>query len=88
MWLLTAVGSVHGQSSELFLDRDQVELVLTSMKEFTYALEQKKTYSVGRDRSCDIRFEGKYIRPRVGTITVGDWDPINVSYISYCCATA
>lgn len=45
---------------------------------FTFALEQRKVYTVGRDKGCDIRFEGKTVKPLQGAITVGDWDPTNV----------
>jgi len=46
---------------------------------FTFALEQRKTYTVGRDKACDIRFESRYVKPIQGRLTVGDWDPNNVS---------
>ncbi|OCF42159.1 hypothetical protein I317_04010 [Kwoniella heveanensis CBS 569] len=57
MWLLTAIGPVHGQIR------------------FTFALEQKREYSVGRDDGCDIRFESRQIRPKEGTVVVDDWNP-------------
>ncbi|WVF66616.1 hypothetical protein IAT40_001356 [Kwoniella sp. CBS 6097] len=57
MWLLTAVGPVHGQ------------------RKFTFALEQKREYSVGRDEGCEIRFEARQIRPKEGTVVVDDWNP-------------
>ena len=47
---------------------------------FTFALEQNKTYSVGRDKGCDIRFDSRYIKPVQGHVAVGDWDPFNVSF--------
>jgi hypothetical protein len=50
--------------------------------EFTFVLEQKKTYLVGRDRSCDIQIEGRYIRPKEGRLSIGDWDPTNVRHSS------
>ncbi|EIW73239.1 hypothetical protein TREMEDRAFT_59407 [Tremella mesenterica DSM 1558] len=56
MWLIKAVGAIHGQSY------------------FTFALEQKKTYKVGRDKDCDIRFESKKVRPIEGTIEAKSWD--------------
>ena len=45
---------------------------------FTFALERGKTYTVGRDRSCDIRFESKYVKPKQGSVIVEDWDPSKV----------
>ncbi|WVQ94224.1 hypothetical protein IAU59_001302 [Kwoniella sp. CBS 9459] len=57
MWLLTAIGPVHGQIK------------------FTFALEQKREYSVGREDGCDIKFESKQVRPKEGTVVVDDWNP-------------
>ncbi|WWC85414.1 uncharacterized protein L201_000277 [Kwoniella dendrophila CBS 6074] len=57
MWLITAIGPVHGQSK------------------FTFVLQQGKEYSVGRDESSDIRFESRQVRPKEGSLIVGDWDP-------------
>lgn len=48
------------------------------MADFTFPLEQKKTYTLGRDKSCDIRFESRKVRPVEGTIEVKDWDPTKV----------
>ncbi|KAK8844689.1 hypothetical protein IAR55_006538 [Kwoniella newhampshirensis] len=56
MWLLSAIGPVHGQSK------------------FTFVLERKKEYTIGRD-GCDIAFSSRHIRPREGTLIVGDWSP-------------
>lgn len=76
MWLVTAVGAVHGQNSaSAWYGIVGTEL---SFAEFTFALEQKKSYTVGRDRNCDIRYESRHVRPREGSIVVGDWDPTNV----------
>nr|XP_019048266.1 hypothetical protein I302_02034 [Kwoniella bestiolae CBS 10118]OCF27196.1 hypothetical protein I302_02034 [Kwoniella bestiolae CBS 10118] len=57
MWLITAIGPVHGQNK------------------FTFALQQGSEYIVGRDESCDIRYESKHVRPREGTLVVDHWDP-------------
>ncbi|WWD22759.1 hypothetical protein CI109_107252 [Kwoniella shandongensis] len=56
MWLLTAIGPVHGQSK------------------FTFVLERKKEYTVGRD-GCDIPFSSRSVRPKEGTLIVEDWSP-------------
>ncbi|WVR03162.1 hypothetical protein IAU60_000152 [Kwoniella sp. DSM 27419] len=57
MWLLTAIGPVHGQSK------------------FTFALSQKRQYSVGRSDDCDVRFATPRIRLKEGSLILGDWDP-------------
>jgi hypothetical protein len=96
MWLITAIGSVHGQQRE-----QQPELrpsytthpvqnsrcpddpvTAADRSEFTFALEQKRTYTVGRDKNADIRFESRYVRPIEGSLVVGDWDPTQVSAVS------
>ncbi|WVQ64386.1 uncharacterized protein L199_002551 [Kwoniella botswanensis] len=42
---------------------------------FTFALRQGREYVVGREESCDIRYESKQVRPREGTLVVDHWDP-------------
>jgi pSer/pThr/pTyr-binding forkhead associated (FHA) protein len=60
-----------------------IDLVTTADRsEFTFALEQKRTYTVGRDKTADIRFESRYVRLQEGTLVVGDWDPTQVSAMS------
>jgi hypothetical protein len=50
--------------------------------DFTFALEQKKTYTFGREKSCDIRFDDKAVKPKAGVLEVDDWDPTEVCSIS------
>ncbi|ORY23559.1 hypothetical protein BCR39DRAFT_549174 [Naematelia encephala] len=45
--------------------------------QFAFALEQKRSYSIGRSKECDIRVESARVRPKEGVLTVGDWDPSN-----------
>lgn len=83
MWLLTAIGPIHGQDGALapfFSDGNESKLICP---DFTFVLEQKKTYSIGRDKTCDIRFEDRTRRPQEGSIEVLDWDPTNVS-LGFC----
>jgi hypothetical protein len=47
--------------------------------DFTFPLEQKKVYALGRGTACDVRFLEKRVRMKEGTVEVGDWDPSNVS---------
>ena len=61
------------------VSRLRAELEAPLMGGFTFVLEQRKTYTVGRDKDCHIRFESRYVKPVQGTLTVGDWDPNNVS---------
>nr|XP_018266236.1 uncharacterized protein I303_00211 [Kwoniella dejecticola CBS 10117]OBR88394.1 hypothetical protein I303_00211 [Kwoniella dejecticola CBS 10117] len=58
MWLIAAIGPVHGQNR------------------FTFALQQGKEYAVGRDDASDIKFESRQVRPKEGTLVVGDWDAL------------
>ncbi|WWC67234.1 uncharacterized protein I206_101141 [Kwoniella pini CBS 10737] len=58
MWLVTAIGPVHGQNR------------------FSFVLQQGKDYSVGRDDSSEIKFESKQVRPKEGTLVVGDWNAL------------
>ncbi|ORX41292.1 hypothetical protein BD324DRAFT_613998 [Kockovaella imperatae] len=57
MWILRAVGHVHGQEN------------------FSFALKQKQSYSVGRGKECQIRFEDARVKPLQGHIVVDTWDP-------------
>ncbi|ODN89643.1 hypothetical protein L198_06330 [Cryptococcus wingfieldii CBS 7118] len=44
---------------------------------FTFALQQDKTYSIGNSDTCDINVNDKYIRAEEGAISVGPWDVAN-----------
>lgn len=46
--------------------------------DFTFALEQDKTYSIGKHAKCDIVVADKRIRNKAGEIVVGDWNPLYV----------
>ena len=48
------------------------------MTEFTFPLEQKKTYGVGRRAEKDVLFLSKRVRLDEGNLVVGDWDPSSV----------
>lgn len=79
MWLLTAVGPVHGQLSESdSMNGMEGDDLLTPRSGFTFVLERSKSYTVGRDKQADIRFDSKHVRPTEGTLHVGDWDPSQV----------
>jgi hypothetical protein len=97
MWLITAIGSVHGQQRKPPPHLRQSRTIYpvhrnsrcpaageaaADRSEFTFALEQKRTYTVGREKDADIRFESRYVRPKEGTLVVGDWDPTQVSAVS------
>lgn len=75
MWILTAVGPVHGLRSEL---RSSCTAHTTG---FTHVLEQNKSYKLGRDKGHDIVFDSKSVRPTEGTLQVGDWNPSKVSFV-------
>ena len=45
------------------------------MTEFTFPLEQKKTYGVGRRAEKDVVFLSKRARLDEGRLEIGDWDP-------------
>jgi len=42
-------------------------------------LEKNKAYKIGRDKGNDICFQSKVVRPREGTLEVGDWNAAEVS---------
>lgn len=46
-------------------------------------MEQKRNYVVGRDKTADIRFADRSVRPKEGVLEVGDWDPREVSFLVY-----
>lgn len=80
MWLLTAVGPVHGQlSTSDGTGGTSGDEVLTPGQGFTFVLARSKSYTVGRDKQTDIRFDSKHVRPTEGTLHVGGWDPSQVS---------
>jgi len=48
--------------------------------DFTFALERGKSYTIGRDKGCDIPFKSKRLRTLEGTLEVGDWSLTDVSF--------
>jgi hypothetical protein len=82
MWLVTVIGSVHGQTSEFCAGPGPILRHGLMVPEFTFVLEQKRSYTLGKDKSADIRLLGRYIRPIEGKLEVGDWDPTNVCPLS------
>lgn len=75
MLIVTAVGPVNGQRRELTLSRRPTHLP----PDFRFVLEQKLSYTVGREKAANIRFDNRYLRPKEGVLEVGDWNPADVS---------
>jgi pSer/pThr/pTyr-binding forkhead associated (FHA) protein len=75
MWLLKAVG-VHDQHGEIHPTRvgSQAENA-----DFTFALERGRSYTIGRDKGCDIQFNSKRLRTHEGKLEIGDWSLAEVS---------
>ncbi|KLT42941.1 hypothetical protein CC85DRAFT_285099 [Cutaneotrichosporon oleaginosum] len=48
---------------------------VNGQSEFTFVLEQCRSYLVGRDKAADIRFGDRAVRPREGVLEVGNWNP-------------
>ncbi|BEI99204.1 hypothetical protein CcaverHIS631_0402470 [Cutaneotrichosporon cavernicola] len=48
---------------------------VNGQSEFTFVLEQRRSYLVGRDKAADIRFGDRAVRPKEGVLEVGDWNP-------------
>lgn len=48
--------------------------------DFTFALERGRTYTIGRDKSCNIQFTSKRIRLHEGSLEVGEWTTTDVSW--------
>jgi hypothetical protein len=63
--------------SWLFFRADEARTV-AHKPDFTFALEQDKTYSIGKHAKCDIVVADKRIRNKAGEIVVGDWNPLYV----------
>lgn len=59
------------------LPRAPLTIKLTR-SDFTFPLEQKKSYSVGRRAEKDVQFLSKRVRMDEGRLEIGDWDPSNV----------
>ncbi|GMK58702.1 hypothetical protein CspeluHIS016_0601440 [Cutaneotrichosporon spelunceum] len=51
---------------------------VNGQSEFTFVLEQRRIYLVGRDKAADIRFGDRAVRPKEGVLQVGDWNPADV----------
>lgn len=51
--------------------------------EFTFALEQDRSYTIGRDKDADIPIDSRRLKTKEGTLQVGHWKPDEVS--SACC---
>jgi hypothetical protein len=77
MWLLKAVG-VHDQHGKLAGTHYSGKKKL-SKTDFTFALERGKSYTIGRDKGCDIPFNSKRLRTLEGTLEVGDWSLTDAS---------
>jgi hypothetical protein len=77
MWLLKAVGvhDQHGKLSRPLSCKDEAKWT-----DFTFALERGKSYTIGRDKGCDIPFKSKRLRTMEGTLEVGDWSLTDVSF--------
>lgn len=79
MWLVQARGSVNGQAGKL-------PCLPQLTPEFTFVLEQRRSYDVGRDKGADIRFGDRAVRPKEGVLDVGDWNPADVSLRASPCS--
>lgn len=55
-----------------------LDIKLTT-QDFTFALEGGRTYTIGRDKSCNIQFTSKRLRIHEGTLEVGEWTTTDVS---------
>jgi hypothetical protein len=53
--------------------------------DFTFALERGRSYTIGRDKGCDIQFNSKRLRTHEGVLEVGDWSLTDVSCLAQIC---